>query len=78
VKFKEEILKLSSQKPGLPGNVISSTLCPLTPHNAGLAGRVPAHEFHLISKKPIDQIKLLAEGHNKLLRLATEFFRFPS
>jgi len=39
----------------------------LAPHSAGLAGHVPAHEFHIISEGLIDQIKLLAEGHSGII-----------
>jgi hypothetical protein len=56
-KFKEEIVKFPGQKPRLPGNVISFTFCPLTPRSAGLAGHVPAHEFHVISEGLIDQME---------------------
>ena len=66
-KFKEEIVKLPGQKPGLPGNVTSFILCPLSPHSAGLAGHVPAHESHVISEGLIDPIKLLAKGHSGII-----------
>jgi hypothetical protein len=67
-KFKEEIVKLPGYTPGLPGNVISLYMPPLTPRIAwGLRGSVPAHEFHVISQGLIDQIKLLAEGDSGII-----------
>jgi hypothetical protein len=68
--FKEEIMKLSGHRSGLPGKVRSLYIVPLDPaHSAGLTGHVPAHEFHVISEGHSGIIDRLGRMDGRLDRM---------